>query len=72
MILTDEHYNWLSEQSYWLDSEKEDKDYTPKEDNTYYYDNDNKSLGQFQVLAVEDNTANGMQAIAVAPVVNCD
>ncbi|HEL1613125.1 TPA: hypothetical protein U1W01_001751 [Streptococcus suis] len=70
MILTDEHYNWLSEQSYWVDSEKEDKDYTPKEDNTYYYDNDNKSLGQFQVLAVEDNTVNGMQAMAVAPVVD--
>ena len=30
MSFTDEQYRWLSEQSYWVDTNKGDKDYTPK------------------------------------------
>ncbi|MFH0374148.1 hypothetical protein [Streptococcus sp. A22] len=72
MTFTEEQYNWLAEQSYWVDEGKDDVKYHPEEGEQYYYDSKNKSLGQFQVLAVEDNTVNGMQAMAVAPVVNCD
>ncbi len=35
MAFIDEQYRWLSEQSYWVDSKKDDKDYTPKEGKTY-------------------------------------
>ena len=67
MSFTDEQYRWLSEQSYWVDTNKGDKDYTPKEGKTYPINPKDKSLGQYQVLAAEDNTSNGMQAMAVAP-----
>lgn len=70
MSLEDKKYRYLSDQSYWLDKSRTDVDYRPKEDEKYYFDKEDKSLGQFKVLAVEDNTANGMQAMAVAPVVN--
>ncbi|MGQ7409356.1 hypothetical protein ACTGWG_09590 [Streptococcus suis] len=72
MTFTEEQYNWLAEQSYWVDEGKDDVKYHPVESKTYHFDPENQSLGQFQVLAVEDNTVNGMQAMAVAPVVNCD
>ncbi|HFI0065919.1 TPA: hypothetical protein ACGOZJ_001946 [Streptococcus suis] len=39
---------------------------------TPYRKGDIVANGQYRVLAVEDNTVNGMQAMAVAPVINCD
>ncbi|MGT2667317.1 hypothetical protein ACVRYP_08410 [Streptococcus rifensis] len=69
-MTTDEQNKWLAEQSYWVDSQKEGVNYRPEEGKQYPYNPDNPSLGQFQVVAVEDNTDNGMQAMAVAPVVN--
>ncbi|HFU3844047.1 TPA: hypothetical protein ACGO5P_001068 [Streptococcus suis] len=69
MTFTGEQYNWIAEQSYWVDEGKGDVKYHPVEGKTYHFDPENQSLGQFKVLAVEDNTVNGMQAMAVAPVV---
>lgn len=70
MLITDEQYKWLAEQSYWVEEGKEDVRYHPEEGELYNYNPKDKSLGQYQVLEVEDNTVNGMQAMAVAPVVN--
>ncbi|HEM3598772.1 TPA: hypothetical protein U1C28_001869 [Streptococcus suis] len=70
MSLEDIKYRYLSDQSYWLDKSRTDVDYRPKEDEKYYFDKEDKSLGQFKVLKVEDNPKNGMQAMAVAPVVD--
>ncbi|MDG3131458.1 hypothetical protein MKL26_00270 [Streptococcus suis] len=69
-MLTDIQNNRLSDKSYWVELKRNDVDYHPIENMIYNYDDDNPSLGQFQVLQVEDNHANGMQAMAVAPVVN--
>ncbi|EHJ53202.1 hypothetical protein [Streptococcus macacae] len=67
-MLTEQQYNWLSTQVYSVDSGKNDGQYKTIEKGTYYYDKNNPDLGQYQVLATEDNTSNGMQAMAVAPV----
>lgn len=68
MSITDEQYKWLAEQSYWVEEDREDVRYHPEEGELYNYNPQNKALGQYQVLKVEDNTAKGMQAMAVAPV----
>lgn len=60
----------LADKVYWVDSNKSKKEYTPLEEKIYYFDKDNPNLGQFQVLKVEDNVENGMQAMAIAPVIN--
>lgn len=65
MASIDEQYRWLSEQSYWVDSKKDDKDYTSKEGKTYPINPKDESLGRYQVLQVEDNHKNGMQAMTV-------
>ncbi|MBF0778650.1 lipase family protein [Streptococcus cuniculi] len=70
MAVADEKYNWLSNQVYWVDKLKQNKDYSLKEGKTYPYNSKDESLGQFRVLKVADNKSNGMQAMAVAPVVN--
>ncbi|MDG3131456.1 hypothetical protein MKL26_00260 [Streptococcus suis] len=70
MMLTDEQSKWLAEQVYWLEQEREDVRYSPFEGSQYPFDPTIPSHGQFQVLQVEDNHANGMQAMAVSPVVN--
>lgn len=67
-MISEDKLRWLAEQSYWTDSSKEDKPYTPIEGGKYYYDSKNPEMGQFQILKIEDNTENGMQAMAVAPV----
>ncbi|HFI0306924.1 TPA: hypothetical protein ACGOVM_002031 [Streptococcus suis] len=64
MTVTDKDYNELSERVYNVDSGKKDVVHIQQAQEIMD--------GKFQVLAVEDNTANGMQAMAVAPVVNCD
>lgn len=63
MAFTDEQYRWLSEQSYWVDSKKNDKDYTPKEGKTYPVNPKDELLGDYKVLEAEDNPDNGMQAM---------
>ncbi|MDI5947982.1 hypothetical protein QLT81_10175, partial [Streptococcus equi subsp. zooepidemicus] len=68
MAFTDEQYRWLSEQSYWVDSKKNDKDYTPKEGKTYPVNPKDELLGDYKVLKAEDNPDNGMQAMAVVPI----
>ncbi|WP_193433847.1 hypothetical protein [Streptococcus suis] len=60
-MITEKDYNSISEDVYQVDSGKT-LDIIKLGDTV--------ANGKFQVLAVEDNTANGMQAIAVAPVVN--
>lgn len=67
-MLSDYKLKQISDISYWVDSKKKDKEYTPKENNVYYYDSKKPYLGSFQVIKVEDNQENGMQAMAVAPI----
>ncbi|WP_249339010.1 hypothetical protein [Streptococcus suis] len=69
-MMTEHQSNWLATQVYSVDGQKNDGQYETISKGTYYYDKNNPEIGQFQVLAVEDNTVNGMQAMAVAPVVN--
>ena len=67
MSITEEQYKWLAEQSYWVEKVRDDVDYHPEKGKKYFFNGKDNRLGQFQVLAAEDNTANGMQAMAVAP-----
>lgn len=69
-MMTEQQSNWLATQVYSVDGQKNDGQYETISKGTYYYDKNNPEIGQFKVLAVEDNTVNGMQAMAVAPVVN--
>jgi len=69
-MVTDEQFNRLAEQSYWVEENRNDVPYLPEEGIIYNYSDENPSLGQFQVLSVEDNPTNGMQAMAVTPYVN--
>ena len=68
MKVKDEQYNWLAEQVYWVDKLRTDKDYTPEANKTYPFNPKKRDLGNFKVVEVKDNTSNGMQAMAVAPV----
>ncbi|HEL2031951.1 TPA: hypothetical protein U1164_001406 [Streptococcus suis] len=67
---TDIQTKWLAEQAYWVERNREDVEYHPCEGNRYDFEPKNPTLGQFQVLKAVDNPINGMQAMAVAPVVN--
>lgn len=67
-ILNDEQARWLAEQSYWVDDKKTDKPYTPEKGKQYYYNSKHTELGKYEVLKVKDNSDNGLQAMAVAPV----
>ncbi|AUW96077.1 hypothetical protein [Streptococcus pluranimalium] len=71
MSITDEQYNRVAEQAYWVEKGRNDVDYHPEEGRKYSYKDDKPSLGQFQVLKVEDNTENGMQAMAVVMMEVC-
>ena len=68
MKVKEEQYNWLAEQVYWVDKLKTDKDYTPEANKIYPFNPKKRDLGNFKVVEVIDNTSNGMQAMAVAPV----
>ena len=68
MKVKEEQYNWIAEQVYWVDKLKTDKDYTPEANKTYPFNPKKRDLGNFKVVEVKDNTSNGMQAMAVAPV----
>ncbi|MDW8743621.1 hypothetical protein Q7W37_11460 [Streptococcus suis] len=60
-MISEKDYNSLADEVYKVDSGKV---------STPYRKGDTVANGQYRVLAVGDNTANGMQAMAVAPVVN--
>ncbi|WP_165437335.1 hypothetical protein [Streptococcus ruminantium] len=62
-MATDEQYKWLAEQVYWVEQKRDDVQYHPISDSHYPFDPKNPQLGQFQVLKVEDNPTNGMQAM---------
>ena len=62
-MVTDADYNTIADDVYSVDSQKTSKPYQV---------GDTVANGKFQVIQVEDNQANGMQAMAVAPVINCD
>ena len=64
--MTVEKNKELSEQVYNVGNQDPQK--TIKVDEDYYYNKDKEKLGEFRVLAVENNKNNGMQAMAVAPV----
>ncbi|TFJ41911.1 hypothetical protein CKN73_04560 [Carnobacterium divergens] len=68
--MNDAELRWLAEQAYWVDSLKNNKPYTPKEGNSYYYNSKNPNMGKFEVLKIKNNVENGMQAMAVAPIKN--
>ena len=69
MGITEEKINWIAEQSYWVEKNRNDVMYHPTEGEEYYYNPDNVELGKFKVISKPvDNTSNGMQAMAVAPV----
>ena len=64
-MLTEENYKELSEYVYWLDSKHRLYDLDIKEE--FILEGEN---ADYKILKVEDNTTNGMQAMAVAPVKN--
>ena len=64
--MTVEKNKELSEQVYNVGNQVPQK--AIKVDEDYYYNKDKEKLGEFRVLAVENNKNNGMQAMAVAPV----
>ena len=63
--MTVEKNKELSEQVYNVGNQDPQKAIKVDED---YYNKDKEKLGEFRVLAVENNKDNGMQAMAVAPV----
>ncbi len=67
-MLTEEQNRYVSDQVYLLDSSRADKDKRLIENKILSYDDKKPYLGRFQVLKVEDNQENGMQAMAVAPI----
>ena len=58
-MVTDKDYKTIADRVYDVDSGKVDNPIKQ---------GDTLAGGQFQVLTVKDNTENGMQAMAVAPV----
>ncbi len=61
----DETYRELSDTVYYIDSKDDDYDTTLRKDRII-------PIGklQYKILKTEDNTTNGMQAMAVAPIIN--
>lgn len=65
MTITDEDYNKISDTAYWIDPLHKKYDPTIK-------DSEIREINgkEYEILRVENNTDNGMQAMAVAPIVN--
>lgn len=68
-MITEKQYQSIAEQVYWVENKRNDVKYHPKEGMIYHYDLENEGIGKFKVLKVEDNLESGMQAMAVAPIV---
>ncbi|MFB1052281.1 hypothetical protein [Paraliobacillus sp. JSM ZJ581] len=67
-MVTNEEYKILSNISYWIDSNRNDVPFAPEQEGVLN-SKDLKGLSKnCKILKVEDNTDNGMQAMAVAPV----
>ncbi|AND80144.1 hypothetical protein [Streptococcus pantholopis] len=69
-MVSEQQYRWLADQVYSVDNQKNNGQYKSISKKTYYYDRNNPELGQFQVLKAKDNLDNGMQAMAVVPIVD--
>lgn len=65
MSISEKDYNKLSDTAYWIDPKHKDYDSKIKEGNI------REIAGkEYKILKVEDNSTNGMQAMAVAPIKN--
>ncbi|MGT2867129.1 hypothetical protein [Streptococcus fryi] len=62
---SDVQNSWLAEQAYWVDGLRDDVNYHPKKAKIYNYNPDDKNLGQFQVLAVEDTQTKDIEVLAM-------
>ncbi|EOH95214.1 hypothetical protein UAY_03404 [Enterococcus moraviensis ATCC BAA-383] len=71
MSFSENELLYFSDISYWIDEKKDNKGFTPKENEIREIPKKiNGENKQYKILKAEDNTKNGMQAMAVAPVVN--
>lgn len=64
-MITDRDYNALADNAYEIDKNK--AKHPIRKGDTIDVEDNNKILSSFEVLKVKDNTENGMQAMAVAP-----
>lgn len=64
-MITDRDYNALADNAYEVDKNK--AKHPIRKGDTIDVEDNNKILSSFEVLKVKDNTENGMQAMAVAP-----
>ncbi|MGT2867125.1 hypothetical protein [Streptococcus fryi] len=64
-MLIDEQYKWLAEQAYWVEQGRSDVRYHPEKKLYYPFNPQKPSLGQFQVLAVEDNQTNDVEFLTM-------
>ena len=67
-MLTEKQYKELSDQVYLIDSSRKDIEEKIQLGEEPYYNLQDKNLGKYKILKVEDNQENGMQAMAVAPI----
>ncbi|BBA92799.1 hypothetical protein [Streptococcus ruminantium] len=70
-MTTDKQNKWLAEQVYWVEQERDDVGYHPAANERYFCDDSDKALGKFEVIAVEDNPINGMQAMVATMMEVC-
>ena len=59
-MLTDEQYQWLARQVYWVEKKRKDSEYQLVPGEQYYYNRFQQNIGQFQVLRALDNPQNGL------------
>ncbi len=67
-MLTDRQNNQLSDMVYRLDSSREDHLEILQSGASIWIPNKGKKTERYQIIKVEDNQENGMQAMAVAPI----
>ena len=67
-MLTEKQYEELSDQVYLIDSSRKDIEEKIQLGEEPYYNLQDKNLGKYKILKMEDNQENGMQAMAVAPI----
>ena len=67
-MLTDRQNNQLSDMVYRLDSSREDHLEILQSGASIWFPNKGQKTERYQIIKVEDNQENGMQAMAVAPI----
>ena len=67
-MLTDRQNRIIADEVYRIDSSREDYRELNPGDIIFSYDENQNIIGKYEVLKVEDNQDNGMQAMAVAPI----